>query len=324
MEYPNSEIHDMLVKLGLGGKLKTMAKGLLIGNGINARLGIKDLYAKCIYERFIENISVYSVIIQKLFGVQIKDDFIKSLQEKSDDLGIETLAGMLYRYIESNKKQKGTDNDEYRLQDVIACIGITSIFYTKEGKIGSDYDKDMLPSMSQYDYIFTLNYAEFWDTDNKCIYLHGKVDLSELPNERNAILISTDRMNLKCYAEAIDYIKKTNNVIKIKPNNIVFSPEGVNKNKLICVAGIFPSNNLYPANDLFFYRPKELYAELGQVDELDVFGMSPYGDASIIEKINSINKVRIFVYNKDKNKETEDWKSKLTCSYEILDSTEMR
>ena len=31
-----------------------MAKGLLIGNGINARLGIKDLYVKCIYERFIE------------------------------------------------------------------------------------------------------------------------------------------------------------------------------------------------------------------------------------------------------------------------------
>ena len=41
-------------------------------------------------------------------------------------------------------------------------------------------------------------------------------------------------------------------------------------------------------NDLFLYRPKELYAELGQVDELDVFGMSPYGDASIIEKINSV------------------------------------
>ncbi len=300
-----------------------MAKGLLIGNGINACLGIKDLYVKCIHQRFIENISVYSVIIQKLFSVQIKDDFIINLRKQGDSLGIETLAGMLYRYIKSCKQQSWTDNDEYRIQDIITCIGVTSIFYTKEGKIGSDYNKDLLPSMSQYDYIFTLNYAEFWDTDYKCIYLHGKIDLSKLPNTRDAILVSTDRMNYESYMEAIDYIKKTNNVIEIRPNNIVFSPEEVNKNKLICVAGIFPSNNLYRANDLFLYRPKKLYDELGQVDELDVFGMSPYGDADIIDKINSRNKVRIFVYKKNENVETKIWESKLTCNHEIFDSSDM-
>lgn len=300
-----------------------MVKGLLIGNGINARLGIKDLYAKCIYKRFIENIPAYSVIIQKLFSVQINDDFIKYLQKQNNVLGIETLAKMLYRYVRSSKKQIWTKNDEYRLQDVIACIGITSIFYTKEGKIGSDYDEDMLPSMRQYEYIFTLNYAEFWDTDHKCIYLHGKIDLSKLPNKKDAILVSTDRMSHEGYAEAIDYIKKTNNVIEIEPNNIVFSPEEVDKNKLICVAGIFPSNNLYPADDLFLYSSKKLYVELGQVDELDVFGMSPYGDASIIDKINSRNKVRVFVHEKDKNVETKDWESKLTCNHEILASADM-
>ena len=301
-----------------------MAKGLLIGNGMNARLGIKDLCVKCIYQRFIENVSVYSIIIQKLFDVQIEDNFIKKLQEQNDGLGIETLAGMLYRYVKSSKKQGWTDNDEYRLQDVIACIGIASIFYTKEGKIGSDYSEDMLPSMSQYDYIFTLNYTEFWDTDYKCIYLHGKIDLSKLPNKKGAILVSTDRMNYEDYAEAIDYIKKKNNVIEIKPNNIVFAPEKINKNDLICVAGIFPSNNLYPISDLFLYRPKKLYVELGQVDELDVFGMSPYGDASIMDKINNRNKVRVFVHEKDKNVETKDWESKLTCNHEILDATDMR
>lgn len=300
-----------------------MVKGLLIGNGINARLGIKDLYVKCIYQRFIESVSVYSIIIQKLFDVKIKDDFIKNLQGQSDGLGIETLAGMLYRYIKSNKQQSWTENDEYRLQDVIACIGITSIFYTKEGKIGSDYDEDMLPAIDQYDYIFTLNYAEFWDTDHKCIYLHGKIDLSRMPNKRSAILVSTDRMNYEGYAEAIGCIEKTNNIVEIKPNDIIFSPEGVNKNKLICVTGVFPSNNLYPANDLFLYRSKELYAELGQVDELDVFGMSPYGDDDIIDKINSKNKVRVFVYKKDENEETKIWESKLICNHEIYDSSDM-
>ena len=82
-------------------------------------------------------------------------------------------------------------------------------------------------------------------------------------------------------------------------------------------------SNLYPANDLFLYRSKELYAELGQVDELDVFGMSPYGDDDIIDKINSKNKVRVFVYKKDENEETKIWESKLICNHEIYDSSDM-
>ena len=300
-----------------------MAKGLLIGNGINARLGIKDLYTEYIFQRFIENVSTYSIIAQKLFNVQIADDFIKYLPKQCNNLGIETLADELYKYIKSNQKQSGTENDEDRLQDFITCIGITSIFYTKEGKIDSDYDQAMLPSMSQYDYICTLNYAEFWDTDHKCIYLHGKIDLPKFPNKKDAILVSTARLPHESYAQAVDSIKKTNSVVEIDLSDIIFSPKGVNKNKLNCVAGIFPSQNLYPGQDLFTYGSKELYTELRKVDELDVFGMSPYGDAGIIDEINSKNKVRVFVYKKNENAETRIWESKLTCNHEILDSTDM-
>lgn len=56
-------------------------------------------------------------------------------------LGIETLAGILYKYIKGNKNNVWTDNDEYRLQDLITCICITSIFYDENGKIGQVYDK---------------------------------------------------------------------------------------------------------------------------------------------------------------------------------------
>lgn len=300
-----------------------MAKGLLMGNGINARLGIKDLYTEYIFQRFIENVSVYSIMIQKLFGVQVKDDFIRYLQKQGKGLGIETLADELYKYIRDSQKENWTDNDEYRLQDVITCIGLTSIFYTKEGKIDSDYDQAMLPSMSQYDYIFTLNYDEFWDTDHKCIYLHARIDLSKFPNKKDAILVSDARLPHEGYAEAVNSIKRTNSVIEIDLSNIVFSPKGVNKNELTCVTGILPSKKLFPGSDLFMYSPKELYTELRQVDELDVFGMSPYGDAGIIDEINSKNKVRVFVYKKNENTETRIWESKLTCNHEILDSTDM-
>ena len=106
--------------------------------------------------------------------------------------------------------------------------------------------------------------------------------------------------------------------------DIVFAPSEVEKDKLVCVTGISPSNRLYPADDLFLYRAKELYADLDLVDELDVFGMSPFGDESIIEKINEKNLIRIFVYNKNENDETKVWESKLKCKYELLESDDMK
>ena len=157
-----------------------MAKGLLLGNGINSRLCINDLSVECIAERFKKNVLVYSVIINNIFGVQIAEDFLKNSEISVSKLGIETLAGILYKYIKGNKNNVWTDNDEYRLQDLITCICITSIFYDENGKIGQVYDKSKMPLMEDYDYIFTLNYIEFWDDEHRCINLHGKIDLSKL------------------------------------------------------------------------------------------------------------------------------------------------
>ena len=177
--------------------------------------------------------------------------------------------------------------------------------------------------MIKHHYIFSLNYIEFWDRKKQCIYLHGNVNLSKLGNEKNAILVSINRLNLKEYLKVVENIRKTNNVIKFKPNDIIFAPEGIKKNNLVCVSGVHPSDKLYPANDLFLYRAKELYVKLNEVNELDIFGMSPYGDESIINEINKKERVRIYIYKKNKNKETKVWKQKLTCKYELLYSSEM-
>lgn len=140
---------------------------------------------------------------------------------------------------------------------------------------------------------------------------------------KNAVLVSKDRMGLKEYAIAVEEMKKSNHVIEFKPNDIIFAPEGIEKKRLVCTAGVFPSDKLYPADDLFFYRKKELYTELDKVDELDVFGMSPYGDESIIDAINSKRSVKIYIHNKAGNKETYDWDKKLSCPHELLDSMEI-
>lgn len=300
-----------------------MARGLLLGNGINACIGIEDLSIKDIGQRFLYKVEEYSPIIENLFGVKINEDFRKYIDDKYMICGIETLAGLLYKYIKSNANVKWTDNDEYRIQDVISCVCLSSIFYLKDGKISGGYDKAKLPPIDRYDYIFTLNYVEFWDMEKKSIYLHGRVDFSKLDNIKNAVLVSKERMELKEYAMAVENMKKFNSVIEFYPNEVIFAPDGIEKKRLTCVVGVFPSDKLYPADDLFFYREKELYTELDKADELDIFGMSPYGDESIIDAINSKNSVRIFIYDKVRNKETYDWDKKLNCPHELLDSMEI-
>lgn len=308
---------------GSGGvKNIVMARGLLLGNGINAHLGIKDLSVGSIAERFKRNILIYSKLIYGIFGVNIAEDFFKSVDMQTSNLGIETLAGILYKYVKKKKSNSWTDNDEYRIQDLITCICITSIFYNENGKIGQTYDKRKMPSLDEYDYIFTLNYVEFWDEIGRCIHLHGKIDLPNIGDKRNVILVSKGEMNLKEYVEAVRDIEKTNNIIQFYPDDIVFAPSEVEKNKLVCVTGILLSENLYPAEDLFLMHPKNLYTDLDLVDELDIFGMSPYGDKSIIDKLNGKSFVRVFIYNKNEseNEETNVWENKLMCKHELVDS----
>lgn len=128
----------------------------MLGNGINSRLCIWDLSVKNIADRFKKNVLVYSIIINNIFGVQIEEDFLNYSEMPISELGIETLAGVLYKYIKENKNQSWTDNDEYRLQDLITCICITSIFYDKKGKIGQVYDKSKMPFVENYDIIHFL------------------------------------------------------------------------------------------------------------------------------------------------------------------------
>ncbi|MBP3474958.1 MAG: hypothetical protein J6K48_01345 [Lachnospiraceae bacterium] len=300
-----------------------MAKGLLLGNGINTRIGIHGLTISEIKERFRYNMYKSAPVLEALFEIILSRDTCNNIIQESESDGIESLAGSLYEYVKKHEQKKWTVNDEIRLQDTVSCIALTSIFYDKKGKIDTSYDAEKLLDISAYDRIFSLNYVEFWDKKQSCIYLHGKIDFDTLENQQNMLLLSSERNKLQAYKEAIKVIEKTNNIELINTSDIVFAPNGIPKEKLICASGIFTSNNLYPADDLFLHRRKELYKRLEDVDELDIFGVSPYGDSSLVNIINQLKSVTIFIYNKSTNKETEDWKKILHCPYKLKDSLEV-
>lgn len=303
---------------------KRMVKSLLLGNGINARIGIMGLAVSEIKERFRHNMYRNSFVLEALYGITLSKDVCDNIIQSSKVDGIESLAGSLYIYIKTHVNQKWTDNDEIRLQDVIKCIALTSIFYNDMGKICTVYDSKKLLDINEYEKIYSLNYMEFWDKKEECIYLHGKIDLDSLGDGQNILLASRERNCFLKYKNAMDVIGKTNNVKLIDTSNIIFSPDSIPKENLIDVIGVHLSNNLYPADDLFLRSKKELYAQLGDAEELVIFGLSPYGDDSLINVINRMKSVTIYVYNMKTNVEVEVWDKILYCPHEFKDSSEAK
>lgn len=78
-----------------------MSKSLLLGNGINSRIGINGMSVREIKKRFRENVCKSSCVFESLFGVSIFYEVYDSIID-SNNYGIESLAGAVYKYIKSN------------------------------------------------------------------------------------------------------------------------------------------------------------------------------------------------------------------------------
>jgi len=211
-----------------------------------------------------------------------------------------------------------------RLLDAIICTALSAIFYDGAKRLGMVYDEFKLPKMDSFDKIFTLNYMEFWDDAHRCIHLHGQYDNSLFhENGKTFILYSEERYRgFENYDKVVAKLRDTYNLQPFYTWNIVFSPEFSKKNEMITL-GQYPSDKLYPANDLFLRERKQLYQELDGIKEIEIFGMSPYGDESLLEKMNNMEHVTVYVYNKEHNHETLEWETILKCPHTIKDSLEI-
>lgn len=279
-------------------------KNILIGNGLNLTNYNENSFLSKhnIYDRFIENLNKYWIIINKL--VNLKELNIEPLkQELNSADGIETLAGKVFQYI-YNKielKRKFSWNDSYRLIEILGEISIKSIFFCENKflipKISDEY-KSKIERI--YDNIFTLNYIEDWDNNGNVKYLHGNLKkYVRKYSNIGSMLLSNNKQYLSFKEEEYE---------KIDFKDIVFMPTNsiVNKYNYI-VQGLCPRDNLYPADDLVPYSGRDIYKYLDNLDNIDVFGMSPYGDETIIGKIKKIENKKIYVHNLNKA-EIDEWK----------------
>lgn len=301
-----------------------MERNLLVGNGINTHLNVSDMTMSDIVFRFRKDLIISSPFYELLFNVSFTGNVCDHLFANNKRLGIESLAEIIYSYIIKNTPQKMTLNLRMRLIDAIICTAMTAIFYNENRKIGQKYDALKLPNMDLFQKIFTLNYKEFWDSDCKCIYLHGQYN-NELveENDKPVILYSEERYRgFKNYDDVVMQLGHIYNLSPLYTRDIVFSPEFSKKSEMIKM-GQYPSENLFPADDLFLHNSAKLYEELEGINQIEIFGMSPYGDDCLLEIINDMNFVTVYVYDKNNNFEAEDWENILRCPHIIKDSLEI-
>ncbi len=265
-----------------------MKKNLLIGNGIN--IAHTDLFS-------LDNIR------DRFYETLLKDNFNENEQEikkyilqwvklkQKLKLNIEEVSNDAYEYVKTHiEKEKGVfnSNNNQRLVRIIKRNALNAIFIKNNKFINISITEDIKEKIEYFENIFTLNYYEYWDEMGKAQYLHGKIEL------------------LKNADELIDISK------------CVFSPK-LHEDKCD-VETLYPSNILYPSEDLTPGNSKKLYEELKGLDELSIFGVSPYGDTQLLDCITPIKQKRIFVHKMEED-DIKEWEKHVGKS-KFLNSSE--
>lgn len=279
-------------------------KTLLIGNGLNLT-NEKNAFLKTeeIFNRFKKNLSSYWELLNELFGLEILD-YDDAISKLSKQDGIEELAGKIFEYVYTKIRSARlfSQNDKYRLVELLSEISIKSIFWSEDKWLIPEIDEKYIKNIKKkYDNILTLNYIENWDNEEKVKYLHG--------NFKKYMNSSVDIGSYVLSNNKVYEKYKKNEYEKVDFKEIIFMPINDIINKFEYVGkGLMLSDTLFPADDLFPYDGKDIYKDLENLNEIEVFGMSPYGDDSIIEKIKNIKNKKIYVYGLNQN-EIERWKS---------------
>lgn len=301
-----------------------MGMSLLIGNGINMHLSVEKFSQNEIANRFADSLINSSILFEVLFDVSLSENVIQNIMQNSEDKGIETLAKYVYDYVNNNAIENESINMQIRLLDAIICSAITAIFCDGNKLLGKTYNQTKMLNIEKYENVFTLNYYEFWDVKNICQYLHGQIELKPIIcNEKQILFYSKERYSgLKEYRDKINKLKRKFNVCGLYTRDIVFSPEFHRKSEILAL-GHHPSDLLFPANDLFLHESKKLYTELDNVKCIEIFGLSPYGDNDLIDKLNGMEIVTVYVYDKDNNEQADKWNKSLKCKHFIKDSNEL-
>lgn len=236
-------------------------KNLILGNGINIAFSIEALKSDNIATRFRNILINSSPLYDCLFHVTFTSELCNILFAKVPDNNIEALAAEVYQYVYAQINQI-SDNDEYRLLNAIKTSAINAIFYDNTHFIKvPELDAKKINRLNSYTNIYTLNYAEFWEPQNSCSYLHGEFIPLSIPHDtRPLLLYASEQYYLPEYVKEVKKLSLGYNTVEFNGYDIVFSPL-LNKQEVIGT-GHYPSETLFPAGDLFPFDPPKLYTEL--------------------------------------------------------------
>lgn len=296
-----------------------MEKNLLLGNGINIHFKINDLQLNNIAVRFRDVLINSSPLYECLFGVSFTPNLCDSLFFNVTNLGIETISAEVYKYVYAHMYDQKSLNSEYRLLNAVKTSAINAIFFNKGQSISIPaFNPTTVNVLKNYNSIYTLNYTEFWDTENICTYLHGEYKPITVCSDKPILLYNSEQYHLTNYKKAVNSLSAKFKLIAFNSYSIVFSPL-LDKQKVLGI-GHYPSKKLYPADDLFLFDTPKLYSELDSITSLEIFGMSPYGDDKLINKLANIPNLTVYVY-KMNNSEVSEWNKRLErncCKDSIL------
>lgn len=252
----------------------TIKNNLLLGNGVNQNSKSDELNSFKIKKRFLRFLDRDMQITECKV---IKNAYNKHKNEitKSGEDNIEEFSNFIFHKL---KKEFDLDNSKYRLRDILKTNAIKSIFINKDRFIDIKINKTIKEKILKYDNVFTLNYYSYWDEKNICNYLHGQVEFIN---------------------------GKISNIRDLAFNPNLKVPK--NKSKLIYPENLSPRKDLKPGSKF------DLYKELKEIYTIDIFGVSPYGEDSLFNILNEMDRITIFIYQLSSNsEEKKSWKNKLS------------
>lgn len=334
--------NDLIFKRGGGIMCKDASGGysnrnLLLGNGINAYLGINKMTRDEIAKRFYTALMREKKFFSLLLNVSLDNDLHQRFVAAQEN-GIESLADIVYE-LALEQISDPSINQKIRLLATIICCAMSAIFYDEHGKnLGIEIEKREVPFLSRYNNIFTLNYVEFWDKKGESIHLHGKYCIEKTGGEKPFLHYSSDQWQIETYKALVNSMENSYYMKELNTHSIVFSPAFYTKSEMIAL-GTRPAQNLFPGKDIILHSVPKLYHEFADrnIRQIEVFGMSPSGDDELIRVFNKMDAVIVYIYGyNERNKndgrhavrnaaeeEVRLWEGKLTCPHVFLDSLEI-
>lgn len=144
-----------------------------------------------------------------------------------EKLGIVSLARNVYDYLK--KESAWSDIDEREIIDFITVSSVNAIFFNGNNSIDTSViiqnnNITKIPVLQSYSNVFSLNYAEFWDTFNICTFLHRKYTFPQiLPTKKNILLYQPYSDITGIYNSIIDDLSTDFYMVSYSPD-VVFSP----------------------------------------------------------------------------------------------------